>query len=119
MKLALIGYFENGNMKESRTSKIMAERCNQGIKEIKLTMPQDVAPTFKYNPPSRIRIGDQPRVMDPYDQKYVYIQDGKKDDGVFAKRMIFQGDLICYYSGVVLNSTEFPLWSSNMTDDHR
>ena len=119
MKVALVGHFEDGVMVEGRPSHVIAERCNNGIKEIKVAKPKYGMPTFKYDPPTRIRIGDQPRVMDPYDRKYVYIQDGKKDDGVFAKTKIFKGDLICYYSGIVWNSTEFPLWLNNMTAEAR
>ena len=119
MKLALVGHFKNGIMLEGRPSKVIAERCNKGVKEIKVAKPKYGAPSFKYDPPTRIRIGDQPRVMDPYDRKHIYIGDGKKDDGAFAKEKIFKGDLICYYSGIVWNQTELPLWTNNITDEYR
>ena len=69
MKTALVGRFENGQMISAKASKIIAERCNKGIKEIRLDAPRKDVPSLKYSRPDRLRIGDQPRVMDPYTKK--------------------------------------------------
>ena len=119
METTLIGRFENGTMVVAKPSKVIAERCNRGIKEIKVAVPTDNVPTLKYVRPNRIRIGDQPTVMDPLDRKYTFIGDGKKEDGVFAKKDIVKGDIFMYYSGIIWNKTELAPWSSNTTWEDR
>ena len=120
METALIGRFENDTMVAAKPSKVIAERCNRGIKEIKVAKPTAAStPILKYVRPNRIRIGDQPTIMDPFERKYIFIADGKKEDGVFAKKGINKGDIILYYSGIIWNQTEVPLWSSNTTWEER
>ena len=111
METILVGRFENGQMLSARKSKIVSERCNKGIKEIKIARPKSDGPSFKYQRPDRLRIGDQPRLMDPYTKKNIYIGDGKKDDGVFAKRNIAKGQLVMYFSGLIWNTTENALYT--------
>ena len=113
MKTALVGRFENGHMISAKTSKIIAERCNKGIKEIRLDTPREDEPSLKYSRPDRLRIGDQPRVMDPYTKKNFYIGNGKKEDGVFAKRDINKGELVLYYSGLFWNDSVQALYTRN------
>ena len=36
-------------------------------------------------------------------------------DGIFAKKDIKNGDLICYYSGMLYNREQTPIFHSNMT----
>ena len=78
-----------------------------------------VGNVVKYDRPNRIRIGDEPTTMDTFERKNVFIQDGKKEDGVFAKENIVEGDLFMYYSGIIWNQTELPLYSSNQTWEDR
>ena len=111
METVLVGRFENETMIAAKESKIIRERCNKGIKEIKVAKPKKDKPTFKYERPTRLRIGDQPKVMDPYSKKNFYIGDGKKDDGVFAKRDLKKGQLVMYYSGLFWNETEQALYT--------
>ena len=106
METILVGRFEKGEMVAAKESKIVKERCNKGIKEIRIATPNVGRPTLKYQRPDRLRLGDQPRVMDPYTKKNIYIGDGKMDDGVFAKRNIVKGELVMYYSGLFWNATE-------------
>ena len=40
MITTLVGKFENGQMISAKTSKIIAERCNKGIKEIRVATPK-------------------------------------------------------------------------------
>ena len=111
METVLVGRFEKGQMISAKQSKIVSERCNRGIKEIRTAKPKDDKPSFKYQRPNRLRIGDQPRVMDPYTKKNFYIGNGAKDDGVFAKRNIDTGQLVMYYSGLIWNTTEQQLYT--------
>ena len=113
MKTTLVGRFENGQMISAKASKIIAERCNKGIKEIRLDAPRKDVPSLKYSRPDRLRIGDQPRVMDPYTKKNFYIGNGKKEDGVFAKRDINKGELVLYYSGLFWNDSVQALYTRN------
>ena len=114
METALIGRFENGVMRRARPTKIMKERCKDGIKEIKVAKPKKNAPTYTYNRPNRLRIGDQPTIMDHLDKKNTYIGQGKKDDGVFAKKDFKKGDVIMYYSGLFWNITEQALYTRDL-----
>ena len=111
MKTVLIGRFDKRRMIAAKPSKILAERCNKGIKEIKVAKPKEDAPILTYSRPNRLRIGDQPRVMDPFTKKNIYIGNGTKDDGVFAKRDMQKGDLVMYYSGLFWNETEQSLFT--------
>ena len=121
METVLVGKFENGTMISAMSSKIIGERCHKGIKEIKVAKPKEHSKTFKYQRPTRVNIGDQPRVMDPYTKKIFYIEDGLKDDGLFAKRDIAKGELVAYYSGLFWNTSEAALYTRdryrNQTED--
>ena len=111
METVLVGKFLNGTMIAAKTSKIARERCNRGIKEIQISKPNDNSLTYRYQRPTRVNIGDQPGAMDPYTKKNIYIGDGQKDDGVFAKRNIEKGELVLYYSGLFVNTTEQALYT--------
>ena len=113
MKTVLVGRFQNGEMISAKTSKIIAERCNKGIKEIRVATPKENEPSFRYSRPTRLRIGDKPRVMDPYDKKNIYIGNGRKDEGVFAKRDIQKGELVMYYSGLFWNDSVQALYTKD------
>jgi len=116
MKTVLVGQFKDGIMIRSRPAKIIAERCNDGIKEIKISKIKSDAPTFKYRRPTNMDIGDQPTIMDPYEKQIVYVNTTDwGDDGLFAKRDIKKGELVAYYNGLLFNQTENELWFDNQT----
>ena len=116
MKTVLVGQFKDGIMIQARPAKIVAERCNDGIKEIKISKVKSGAPTFKYARATKLNIGDQPTVMDPYEKKIVYVNTTDwGDDGLFAKRDIKKGELVSYYNGMIFNATENELWFDNHT----
>ena len=116
MKTVLIGQFENGLLMQGKPAKIVAERCNDGIKEIKVSAIIPDSPTFKYSRPNRIHIGDQPTKVDPYESRYVYIKETRwGDDGVFAKKEIEKDDIVAYYSGMRFNGSEMELFPANQT----
>ena len=110
MKTALTGRFKSGLMKSAFTANITAERCNNGIKEIKISMSKDnTSPTFKYSRPTKFNIGDTPTLEDPYESVHVFVDNVKEltgEKGLFARKPIQKGQLIAYYSGVIWNTTE-------------
>ena len=114
---ALIGRFENGIMKAAKQTKIIRERCCNGIKEIKVAKPKHGSPILKYQRPNMIRIADQPKVMDALDRRNIFIRPGPWGDGIFAKRHFVPGDIISYYSGLLWSHQDlFPL---NQTFEER
>merc|ERR1712110_21506 len=117
METALVGQFRNGTMLSAKVSKVKRERCNHGIKELEIEEPNADSPTFRYTTTSHTHIGDQPTLMDPYERKMIYIDDGVKDDGMFARRNISKGDLLAYYSGLTVNilNTNEGLCPTNQT----
>ena len=115
METVLIGRFENGTMVAAKPSKVIAERCHRGIKEIRVAKPKAGAPVFTYTRPSAIRMCPLPTVMDPLERKNIFISDGKKEDGVFARKDITDGDLLAYYSGSTLSNRAVALMESNTT----
>ena len=116
MKTVLVGKFEDGIMLSGKPAKIVAERCNDGIKEIKLSSVQPDVPEFKYSRPTRVNIGNQPNRMDPYEKKFVYVNTTKwGDDGLFAKKDIKKDELVSYYSGMFFDNLEMELFPDNLT----
>ena len=101
MKTALVGQFEENIMIKGRESRVIAERCNDGIKEIQLSKVDSDAPTFRYRAPGKTFIGDQPTKMDPYEKRFVYVGNSAwGDDGIFARKDIKAKELFSYFSGI-------------------
>ena len=121
METVLFGKFRDGIMLATKESKIVKERCNLGIKEIEIGIPDKNSPTFQYKSRSTTEIGDQPTLMDPYERKTVYIDQGLKDDGIFAKKDIAKNDIIAYYSGLSIDFMKLnePICSLNLTKEER
>ena len=116
MKTVYVGKFRNEQMISGRRSKIIKERCRQGVKEIKLAKPKKDAPIMKFTRPNRIRLGDKPTVVDPYEQNHVYVKTTEgMGEGLFARKNISQGDVVAYYSGLLLNPKQTPIITKNMT----
>ena len=103
----------------AKPSKILAERCKNGIKELKFAKPNENARTFKYERPTHLIPGDQPAVPDPFESRRIYIDRGVMHDGIFAKKDIQNGELICYYSGTLHNINKVPIMHHNMTFPQR
>ncbi len=76
LETALVGRFENGRMLSGRPTRIVAERCKHGMKELKFAKPNWILPIFKYQRPTWIQPGDQPTVADPFELRTIYIADG-------------------------------------------
>ena len=116
MKTALTGKFKDGVMKEGRQSKIIAERCNDGIKEIRISKPSLNSPIFSFKRNSRLHI-NHPTTMDPLEKNLVYVGTTEnKGDGLFARRDIEPNQLVSYYSGEIWQANEtLELYPSNQT----
>ena len=101
MWTVLKGKFKDGVMVETTHRKIIAERCNDGIKEIKVSVAKKNSPVFSFKRNDRIRVHN-PTVMDPYEKSIVYINTTElKGDGLFARRDIEPFELVSYYSGLI------------------
>ena len=121
METVLFGLFKNGSMIATKESKVIKERCNLGMKEIEIDIPDQNSPTFKYKTRSLTEIGDQPTVVDPYERKNIYVDNGIKEDGIFAKKDIEKDHLIAYYSGLSIDYLKHraPICSMNLTKEER
>ena len=96
-------------------TKIVAEKCKNGIKHLIFEIPEKNAPILKYQRPDFIRIGDQPQIADPFEQKLIYVAKGLYQDGIFARKDIQIGDLIAYYSGMMFDTKKTPIFFKNQT----
>ena len=107
MKTVLVGKFRNGVMIRAKPSKIIAERCNNGMKEIIVSQPKSVSPILSFNRNTRLKIFD-PTIMDPFEKNMVYVnKTTDAGDGLFAKRDIEANEIIVYYSGTVWTPKEY------------
>ena len=98
METALVGQFKENIMIKGREARVIAERCNDGIKEIQLSKVDSDAPTFRYRAPGKRFIGDQPTKMDPYEKRFVYVGNSAwGDDGIFARKDVKAKELISYF----------------------
>ena len=106
MRTALIGKFDNGAMIEGSPAKIVAERCNDGLKEIMVSPSTEGSHNFSFQRNTRIRI-HEPKTMDPFEKNTVYIKEsGNSGDGLFARRIIERNEVVSYYSGTILKMEE-------------
>ena len=103
----------------ARATKIIAEKCQNNLKRLKFAPATKDETIFRFERPDRLRLGDQPTAMDPYEQKTVYVQDLAEypgEQGLFAKRDISTGEQIAFYSGNIYQDSEMPTITPNMTE---
>ena len=106
MRTVLIGTFKNGVMVEGRPTKILAERCNDGLKEILVSPPETNSRVFRFQRNTRVRI-HQPKIMDPFEKNSVFVsKTANSGEGLFARRNIETNEVVAYYSGVILKTEE-------------
>ena len=106
MRTVLIGQFRDGVMMEARPSKIIAERCNEGLKEIKVSSPRMESQIFSFERNNKLRI-HHPRIMDPFEKNTVYVKEtDAKGDGLFARRNIDANEVVSFYSGSIWTAHE-------------
>ena len=113
----LRGTFKAGVLQNARAVDVVGERCNNGLKELKLEKSAHNQGVMWENTGSKLRqYGKNPRVMDPHERKAVYVGEStnpRAEQGLFARRKFSPGDLVSYYGGerVFLKDIVYP----NMT----
>ena len=115
----LHGKFVDGEVQEARAVDIVAERCQQGIKEIGLML--NTRDNTVWRPAdSESSLRSFARSMEPHERKSVYIGKSRVEgdktvagEGIFARRLFLPGDLVTYFSGV--KTTEEEMFHDNMT----
>ena len=97
----LRGIFKNGVLHSAKAVDVVAERCNNGVKELKLKTSAQ-SPDVRWERAVGTKYGKNPRVMDPHERKSVYVGQSTKpraNEGLFARRKFTRGDLVSYYGG--------------------
>ena len=93
-------------MLQGKESRILAERCSNGIKEIRVAKPKAGSPVLKFNRNTKRHIYDA-TTIDNYEKKMVYVKNtAKSEDGLFAKRDIKPNEIVAYYSGTIWTPKE-------------
>ena len=55
LRTALVGEFNANAMVAARETRVVAERCRRGLKEVKVARPKSDAPLYTYFRPTEIR----------------------------------------------------------------
>ena len=99
----LRGTFVGGVLQNASAVDVVAERCNNGVKELRLK-PAKYGKGVIWEKEEMVfsHFGKTRQVMDPHERKSVYI--GKStnpnaNEGLFARRKFRSNDLVSYYSG--------------------
>ena len=117
----LRGTFENGVLQRAQAVDVVAERCNNGVKELKLKPSKhDKDVVWEKEETNASYIGKNPKVMDPHERKSVYVGNStnpKANEGIFARRQFSPGDIVSYFGGQKLfhEDVVFP----NMTSEEK
>ena len=59
LRTALVGEFNSNAMVAARETRVVAERCRRGLKEVKVARPKPEAPVYTYFRPTEIRYGSK------------------------------------------------------------
>ena len=82
---------------------VVAERCNNGVKELKLEPSKHNSDVKWENTGSTLyQYGKNPRVLDPQERKSVYVgqsTNARANEGLFARKYFKAGDIVSYYGG--------------------
>ena len=106
MKTVLVGKFQNGIMLEGKASKIIAERCNNGMKEIRVATSKFNTPVHMFKRNTRLRIYNS-TIIDPFEKQMVYVKNtALSGEGLFVKKDIVAYEIVAYYSGTVWTPEE-------------
>ena len=116
----LHGKFVDGEVLEARAVDVVAERCRQGIKEIRMRLNTRDDTLWRLAD-SESLLRSFARTMEPHERKSVYSGKSRVEgdravtgEGIFARRLFLPGDLVTYFSGV--RTTEEEMFHDNMTD---
>ena len=89
----LKGKFLNGKLQRAREVEVVGERCNHGVKELKLKPPEKKEKHVVWRDSRNLDYGSNPSVMDPFERKSVYVKQSTlpiANEGLFAKKSSFQ-----------------------------
>lgn len=78
--------------------------CKDNMLRLKTSSPDPNGPIFTQDELSLDRLSSQPKVMDPMEQRNVYVKDTNHGEGLFAKRDIGPDQVVAYYGGILLLS---------------
>ena len=107
LKTVIVGKFSDGVLVEGRPSKIVAERCKNGMKQIKVANPDQKLSLFTFKRNNKLRV-HQPKIMDPLETNSVYVgHTEERGEGLFARRNIEPNEIMSYYSGIIWSANEF------------
>ena len=118
MMTILVGKFVNGVMKSTLSAKLIAQRCNNGLKEVKTSLPKDRSSIFEYQRPTKNFISKQPTLEDPFELQHVFVDNVKSmkgEKGLFAQKNVEIGQVLAYYAGILWNTTEEELLSTDFS----
>ena len=117
----LRGTFVRGVLHNATAVDVVAERCYEGIKEIRMRPSEYGKDVIWEKEETNVNnIGKNRKVMDPYERKSVYVAQATNplaNEGLFAKRKFSRGDIVSYYGGQKL-FTEDKVFS-NMTIEEK
>jgi len=114
---ALRGTFVNGDLHNATAVNIIGERCNSGVKELMFEQSENNV-IWENTGDDLFQYGKHPKVMDPHEEKSVFVHKStnpRAEEGLFAKRRFYRGDLVSYYGGEKLFLED--IISSNMTTE--
>ena len=117
----LRGSFVKGVLRKAVAVDIVAERCNTGVKELKIEPAKynnDVV--WEKEETNAKYIGKNRKVMDPHERKSVFVKNSTNPtayEGLFARRNFSPGELVSYYGGQRLFKTDVIF--ENMTKEER
>ena len=93
----------NGKLQFATAVDIIAERCLDGMKELKIEASSKSSVTWTREEANATYIGQHPQEMDPHEEKSVYVDQSfipRSKEGVFARRRFLPGDLVSYFGGL-------------------
>jgi hypothetical protein len=100
---AIVGVWRDHILVSGRTAHLV-EACRAG-NIWKLKFGELEGPIMTYSPPSHYSYGVHPLQRDPYEMKTVEVKKSKQhgaEDGLFTARDVNEGDMIAFYSGLVI-----------------
>ena len=100
---SIVGIWRDHILVSGRTTHLL-EACRSG-NIWKLKFGELEGPIMTYSPPSHYSYGVHPLQRDPYEMKTVEVKKSNQlgaEDGLFTRRDVMEGDMIAFYSGLVI-----------------
>ena len=108
MSTMLVGQFKNGQLVSGVEAQLIDVRPSwNGILQPFFNVKGHN--TVKYSPSNKTYIGDGPLILDPMENKYVYVANSTLEDagrGIFLKRKATKGQIVAFYNGIRMSDME-------------